>query len=350
MSTRDWILHLDLDSFMASVEILRHPELRDRPVIVGGNGDPTVPRTVVATASYPAREHGVHSGMPMRTALRKCPDAVFLPSDMPAYEAASAQVMAVLRDFPVIVEVWGLDEAFIGARTDDPFALARTIQQAVLDATGLTCSIGIGDNKHQAKLAAQFRKPAGISRLTTDDWTAVMGDRPTTALWGIGDKTGKKLADLGLRTVTDLAAADTADLAERFGPTNGPWLRYLALGKGEATVTDTPWVPRGHSHETTFPRNLTDPDELRTHVTAFAHRLATETAAEDRLVVRVTVKVRFAPFVTQTRQTKLPAATTDPAEIDAAAQAALSRFTLDRPVRLLGVGVEYAPERSRKPH
>ncbi|MEV4896005.1 DNA polymerase IV [Nonomuraea sp. NPDC055795] len=341
MSTRDWILHLDLDSFMASVEILRHPELRDRPVIVGGNGDPTVPRTVVATASYAAREHGVHSGMPMRTALRKCPDGVFLPSDMPAYEAASAQVMQVLRAFPITLEVWGLDEAFIGARTGDPFSLARSLQRAVTAETGLTCSVGIGDNKHQAKLAAQFRKPQGVSQLTTEQWTEVMGERPTSALWGIGAKTTKKLADMGLHTVADLAAADPAGLAGRFGPTNGPWLRYLALGKGETTVTDTPWVPRGHSHESTFTTNLTDPATVREHVTAFARRLAAEAADEGRSVVRVTVKVRFAPFVTQTRQTRLAAATVDPAPIEAAALAALDRFTLDRPVRLLGVGVEY---------
>ncbi|MFI6503565.1 DNA polymerase IV [Nonomuraea typhae] len=342
MSTKDWILHLDLDSFMASVEILRHPELRDRPVIVGGNGDPTVPRTVVATASYAAREHGVHSGMPMRTALRKSPDAVFLPSDMPAYEAASAQVMDTLRRFPITLEIWGLDEAFIGARTDDPFELARTLQKAVLDETGLTCSIGIGDNKHQAKLAAQFQKPAGISQLTSDQWPAVMGPRPTSALWGIGAKTTTKLADMGLHTVADLAAADPRELARRFGPTNGPWLRYLALGKGEAGVTDTPWVPRGHSHETTFTTDLTDAAAIREHVTAFARQLAGEAADEGRDVIRVTVKVRFAPFITQTRQTKLDTPTTDPDPIQAAALAALDRFTLDRAVRLLGVGVEYA--------
>lgn len=341
-----WILHLDLDSFMASVEILRHPELADQPVIVGGNGDPTQPRTVVATASYAAREYGVHSGMPMRTALRKCPDAVFLPSDMPAYEAASAQVMDVLRDFPITLEVWGLDEAFIGTDTDDPVALAGKLQQAVLDKTGLTCSIGIGDNKHQAKLAAQFRKPAGISTLTSADWVEVMGERPTSALWGIGAKTTKKLADLGLHTVNQLAAADPAELAQRFGPTNGPWLRYLALGKGEASVTDTPWVPRGHSHETTFPRNISDPAIIADHARSFARRLAAEAVDAGRTVVRVTVKVRFVPFITQTRQTKLESPTTDPDPIESAALAALARFTLDRPVRLLGVGVEYAMPRS----
>ncbi|MEV0587309.1 DNA polymerase IV [Nonomuraea sp. NPDC050310] len=339
---RDWILHLDLDAFMAAVEILRDPGLRGRPVVVGGDGDPARPRTVVATASYEAREHGVHSGMPLRTAHRKSPEAVFLPVDLPAYERASAQVMAVLREFAVTVEVWGLDEAFLSYRGDDPEALARSIQRAVLDRTGLSCSIGIGDNKHQAKLAAQFRKPAGISRLTGEDWAEVMGERPVTALWGIGARTAAKLDALGLRTVAELAAADPAELAARFGPTNGPWLRYLALGKGETTVTDTPWVPRGHSHETTFPRDLTDPGEIAGHVSAFAVRLADEARAAGREIVRVTVKVRLRPFLTLTRQSKLAAATTDPGLVEATALALLDRFDLSRPVRLLGVGVEFA--------
>ncbi|WP_431898030.1 DNA polymerase IV [Nonomuraea sp. bgisy101] len=343
---RDWVLHVDLDAFMAAVEILRNPELRGRPVIVGGNGDPTTPRTVVATASYEARQHGVHSGTPMRTAHKRLPDAVYLPTDLPAYEAAGAAVMDVLRSFPVIVEVWGLDEAFLGATTDDPEALARDIQHAVTAATGLTCSIGIGDNKHQAKLAAQFNKPAGVSRLTTDTWQATMGERPTTALWGVGPRTGKKLADLGLHTVTQLAAADPAELAGRFGPTNGPWLRYLALGKGETTVTTTPWVPRGHSHETTFTRDLTDPAAMREHITALARRLAEET--EGRPVTRVTVKVRHAPFTTHTRQAKLPAPTLDAATIEQAALTIFDRFRQDRPVRLLGVSVEYTQTGERR--
>ncbi|GAA3308115.1 DNA polymerase IV [Nonomuraea dietziae] len=336
---RDWVLHLDLDAFMAAVEILRNPELRGRPVVVGGNGDPTTPRTVVATASYEAREYGVHSGLPMRTALRRCPDAVYLPIDLPAYEAASAAVMTLLHTSPSPSRCGGLDEALPrrphrrprGSRPRHP---ARRHPQ-----DRLTCSIGIGDNKHQAKLAAQFEKPSGVSRLTTDTWPHVMGERPTTALWGIGAKTGKKLADLGLHTVAQLAAADPAELAARFGPTNGPWLRYLALGKGESTVTTTPWVPRGHSHETTFTQDLTDPAAMRAHVAAMAVRLAAET--EGRPVVRVTVKVRSAPFTTHTRQAKLPEPTHDATTIEQAALAVFDRFDHGRPVRLLGVSVEY---------
>lgn len=336
-----WVMHLDLDQFIAAVEILRNPQLRGLPVIVGGDGDPTRPRQVVATSTYEAREHGVHSGMPLRTALHRCPDAVFLPSDPPAYEAASERVMAVLRTFPITVEVWGWDEAFIGTTTDHPEKLAAQLQQAVLDATHLSCSVGIGDNKHQAKLASAFAKPAGIHRLTTDTWATTMNDRPTDALWGIGAKISKKLADLGLHTVAQLAAADPATLAARFGPTNGPWYRYLALGKGETSVTAAPWVPRGRSHEITFTHDLTDRDDMLRHITDLAQRLAREAQTEGRTVTKVTVKKRVTPFLTSTRQTKLTEATTDPATIAQAAVTVFDRFEGDRPVRLLGVAVEY---------
>lgn len=342
-AARDWVLHVDLDQFIAAVELLRHPELRGRPVVVGGSGDPTRPRTVAATATYEARAYGVHSGMPLRTALRRCPEAVFLPSDPPAYEAASERVMAVLRGFPVKVEVWGWDEAFVGATTDDPESLAVGLRRAVLDATRLSCSVGIGDNKHQAKLASAFAKPAGVYRLTGAEWAEVMDDRPTDALWGVGAKTAGKLAGLGLHTVGRLAAADPAELARHFGPTNGPWLRYLAQGRGESEVSTTPWVPRGHGRETTFPADLTDAREIAARVAALAGQVAREAAAEGRAAVRVTVKVRFAPFLTRTRQSKLPGPTADPATLTDAALAVLGRFDLTRPVRLLGVAVEYAP-------
>ena len=173
--TREWILHLDLDQFIAAVEVLRRPELRGRPVVVGGSGDPTRARQVVATASYEARAFGIRSGMPIRAAAKRCPDAVFLPSDPPTYEAASARVMATVRAFPVVVEVWGWDEAFIGARTDDPERLAEEIRRSVLAETGLSCSIGIGDTRLQAKTATGFAKPAGVARLTGDRWMEVMG-------------------------------------------------------------------------------------------------------------------------------------------------------------------------------
>jgi DNA polymerase IV len=337
---KDWVLHVDLDQFVAAVELARHPELRGRPVVVGGAGDPAL-RAVVATASYEAREFGIQSGMPLATAAKRCPDAVFLPSDPPAYEAVSERVMATLRELPVVVEVLGWDEAFLGAHTDDPEALAVTVRREVAEETGLSCSVGIGDNKLRAKLATGFAKPAGIYRLTAENWVEVMAERPPDALWGIGRRTANKLAEAGVTTVGRLAAADPAALASRFGPTMGPWYRLLARGVGDTEVTATPYVPRSRGRETTFQHDLTDRAEIAERVVELARRVGQDVMTEGRPAARVAVKVRFAPFVTQTRSVTLPAPTSDAAEIERAALAVLSRFDDDRPVRLLGVRAEF---------
>jgi DNA polymerase-4 len=338
-----WVLHVDLDQFIAAVEVARHPELRGKPVVVGGTGDPTQ-RAVVSTASYEAREFGVHSGMPLRTAAKKCPDAIFLPVDAPAYEAVSERVMATLREFPVAVEVLGWDEAFLGARTDDPEGLAAAIRAGVEEATGLSCSVGIGDNKLRAKLATGFAKPAGIYRLTRDNWVAVMANLPTDALWGIGSRTARKLADDGLRTVADLARADPQALAARFGPKMGPWLRQLALGAGEVTVDETPYVPKGCGREVTYQQNLTDPAEIRARLDLLARRLTDDVRADGRPAARVGIKVRFAPFFTTTRSLTLPEPTDDPDVVASAAAELLTRVELGRPIRLLGVRAEFPAE------
>ncbi|MFD1147372.1 DNA polymerase IV [Saccharothrix hoggarensis] len=340
MSEQDWVLHVDLDQFIAAVEVARRPELRGRPVVVGGAGDPDQ-RAVVATASYEAREFGVHSGMPLRLAKKRCPDAVFLPSDAPAYEEVSAHVMDVLRELPVVVEVIGWDEAFLGARTDDPEALADTVRRAVKAGTGLECSVGVGDNKLRAKLATGFAKPAGVYRLTRDNWVEVMAGKPVSALWGVGPRTAAKLASLDIRTVAELARADPAELAARFGPAMGPHFRQLALGAGDPVVTATPWVAKSRSRETTFQQDLTDPAEIRDQVRALARRVVEDVRAEGRPAARVVVKVRFAPFFTATRGVALEVPTMDGKPIEDAALAALARFDDARAVRLLGVRAEF---------
>ncbi|MGW5052003.1 DNA polymerase IV [Actinokineospora sp. NPDC004072] len=336
-----WILHVDLDQFIAAVELLRHPELAGKPVVVGGTGDPK-PRSVVATATYEAREYGIKSGMPMTAAAKRCPDAVFLPSDPAAYDAASAQVMATLREFDVVVEVLGWDEAFVGAETDDPEGLASRIQDAVWNRTQLSCAVGVGDTKLRAKLATGFAKPAGVYRLTKDNWFAVMADRPTTALWGIGARTARKLADLGYTTVGELARAAPEDLLV-LGPRMGPWFRTLALGAGDTEVSASPWVPRSHSRETTFETDLTDPDDLRRELAVLAGRVAEDVLAEGRPAIRVGVKARFKPFLTRTRSVTLAGPTSDAAVIADAALTAFERFDLAKPVRLLGVWAEFQP-------
>jgi nucleotidyltransferase/DNA polymerase involved in DNA repair len=335
-----WILHVDLDQFIAAVEVLRRPELRGRPVVVGGDGDPAK-RGVVATASYEARAHGVHSGLPLRTALRRCPDAVFLPVDRAAYEAASDTVMTALRDFGVVVEVAGWDEAFLAVETADPEGTARRIQRHVRAVTQLDCTVGIGENKLQAKLATGFGKPAGVYRLTHDSWFTELGGRPTDALWGIGRKTAVKLAALGIGTVRELAATDPRALAPHFGPTTGPWLVQTARGLGPSTVDSAPYMARSHGRETTFQRDIGDWDEVRREVARLAHQVAADIAAGQRPAVRVVVKVRYVPFFTRTHGHSLAAPATGAALIEAAALAALEKFTAHRPVRLLGVRAEF---------
>jgi len=316
---RGWVLHVDLDQFIAAVEVLRRPELAGLPVVVGGRGDPTE-RGVVSTASYEARAFGVGSGMPLRTAARKCPDAVFLPVDKPAYDAASVVVMDTLRSFDVPVEVLGWDEAFMAVETADPEAYAGDVRAAVLEATRLHCSVGIGDNKLQAKIATDFGKPQGVGRLTTEDWSEVMGPRPTTALWGIGKKTAARLAAL-----------------------MGPWFRRLGRGVDTSPVDATPWVARGHGRETTFQENQSDWSRVADAVRELAAQVTQDIAGEGRPAVRVGMKLRYAPFETRSRSLTLPAPTSDVERVTEAALELLTRFDQSRAVRLVGVRAEMAP-------
>lgn len=337
----DWVLHVDMDQFIAAVEVLRRPELAGLPVIVGGRGDPTE-RAVVSTASYEAREFGIGSGMPLKIAARKAPDdAVFLPVDHDAYAVASGEVMAALRRLPdVVLEVVGWDECFLGVSTDDPEALARAAQAAVLQATDLHCSVGIGDNKVRAKIATEFGKPRGVFRLTADNWFEVMGERSTRELWGIGSKVQKRLAAHGITTVRELADADERTLVTEFGPRMGVWYHGLGSGIGPAVVDDTPWIARSHSRETTFQENLTTPEQIEDAIAELASQAFEDCAAEGRAVVRVHLKVRYAPFETRTLGRKLPRPTVERDDFVAAALALGTALDPGREVRLLGVRAE----------
>ena len=337
-----WVLHVDLDQFLASVELRRHPELAGLPVIVGGNGDPTEPRKVVTCASYEAREFGVHAGMPLRTAARRCPDATFLPSDPAAYDAASDQVMGLLRDLGHPVEVWGWDEAYVAVTAADPLEVAEQIRTVISSETELSCSVGISDNKQRAKVATGFAKPAGIFALNDENWMTVMAGRPVDALWGVGPKTAKKLAGLGITTVRELAHCDAELLTSTFGPRTGLWLLLLAKGGGDTEVSAEPWIPRSRSHVVTFPRDLTDRAEMDSAVMQLARQALDDVLAARRIVTRVAVTMRTATFYTRTKIRKLAAPTTDAETIIAAALRVLDLFELDRPVRLLGVRLELA--------
>jgi DNA polymerase-4 len=347
---KPWVLHVDLDQFIAAVEVLRRPELAGKPVIVGGRGDPTE-RAVVSTASYEARAFGVGSGMPLRIAARKVPDAVLLPVDAPTYTAASEQVMAALRAQPgAVVQVLGWDEAFVGVATADPEAYARAIQAAVLDRTQLHCSVGIGDTLVRAKIATDFGKPQGVFRLTAENWFEVMGDLPTKELWGVGTKVSRRLAAHGILTVSQLAGADEDLLTTEFGPKMGLWYRQLGLGEGATVVDDTPWVPRGHSRETTFQQDLTSPDDVERAARDMLGQVLDDVAAEGRPVVGLGLKVRYAPFTTKTFTRRVPS-THDREAVVAEAMNLVAKIEPGRPVRLLGLRAEMAmPDDAREGH
>jgi DNA polymerase-4 len=350
-----WVLHVDLDMFLAAVEILRRPELAGKPVVVGGRGIVNE-RAVVSTASYEAREFGIRSGMPLRTAYKKCPDAVFLPVDAPHYLAASAEVMAAIRSLewggvPVVLEVLGWDEAFIGPGEGhddlgDPWEMAARVRAAVLESTRLHCSVGIGNNKLQAKIATDFGKPpnppTGVYAITDETWYDEMGARPTRALWGVGAKIAGRLSALGIETVTDLATSDVDVLVGEFGPTMGPWFHRLGRGVDTSVVDATPWVARAHGREETFQRDL-EWHEVPAAVRALAARVVHDIDAEGRPAMRVFLKIRYRNFFTQTRSRKLTEPSNDPEVLGDVAVALLDKVEQDKPVRLLGVRFEMVP-------
>jgi DNA polymerase-4 len=281
--------------------------------------------------------------MPLRSAARKCPDATFLPSDPPAYDEASDQVMGLLRDLGHPVEVWGWDEAYVGAHVADPVELAERIRTVIAAETGLICSVGISDNKQRAKVATGFGKPDGVYMLTDANWMEQMGARAVDALWSVGPKTTKKLADVGITTVRELANSDAELLTATFGPRTGLWLLLLAKGGGDTTVSAEPWIPRSRSHVITFPHDLTERAEMDAAIVDLAQQALDDVVSQGRIVTRVAVTVRTNSFYTRTKIRKLDEPSVDVEVITAAALRVLDLFELDRPVRLLGVRLELAP-------
>jgi DNA polymerase-4 len=222
-------------------------------------------------------------------------------------------------------------------------AFAAHIRERVLAATRLHCSVGIGDNKLRAKIATEFGKPRGSYVLTAENWFEVMGDRPTTALWGIGRKTAKKLADLGIDTVSQLATSDARVLAAELGPTMGPWYHRIGRGVSDSAVSAEPWVPRAHGRETTFQEDLDDWDRIADEVRALTLQVVKDIDHEGRPAARVGLKLRYRPFITISRSLTLEESTNDPDRLAEAAVSLLDRVEKDRAVRLLGVRLEMVP-------
>ena len=329
------IAHVDMDAFYVSIELLRHPDLRGRPIVVAYDG----PRGVVTTASYEARKYGVHSALPMVTARRRCPDLTVLPVDMQLYRRGSRKVMETLREFSDEVEVVGLDEAYVDlSGSPVPKARAQEIKRRVREATRLVCSIGMAPNKLMAKIASDLDKPDGFFVLTEENWLDVVGQKPASLLPGVGARTAERLGEIGIGTVAELAAADPLLLERAFGPKHGSGLRARANGRGSTSLT-MQRERKSESRETTFPEDVTDRGVLTETVDRLARSVCASLASHEREGRTVTLKIRLRPFKTYTRSRTLSSPTRDPDMVVRTALELLERFDPQAPVRLVGVGV-----------
>ena len=366
---RRWIAHLDMDAFYASVELLRYPELRGRPVVVGGRRahEPELlpdgtrrfallrdyaGRGVITTSTYEARALGVFSAMGTMKAAKLAPDAVLLPADFEQYTKYSRLFKAAVREIAQLVENRGIDEIYIDLTDvpgeqeetdDDPHAgitaVARRIKQAVKDATGLSCSIGVTPNKLLSKICSEFGKPDGLTVITYADIRERIWPLPAKRINGIGPKAAAKLETLGIRTIGDLAAMDPLRLVEEFGANYGAWLHEAAHGRDDREVV-THSEPKSISCETTFERDLharTDRAELGAILTRLCERLAGSLERKGYAARTIAVKLRFDDFRIVTRAHSLAGAAMSAQDIRKAAGQCLKKSPLEKKLRLIGV-------------
>jgi DNA polymerase-4 len=364
-----WIAHLDMDAFYASVELLRYPELLGQPVVIGGGRrhQPTLDpdgqrqflrlagytgRGVATTATYAARDLGVHSGMGLMKAAARAPEAILLPTDFEQYRDYSRRFKAAVAEVAPLIEDRGIDEIYIdltdvpGAQDSvghDPCggvrALAQEIRNNVKRATGLSCSIGVTPNKLLAKIASELDKPDGLTVLTAAEVPSRVWPLAVRRINGIGPKAGARLVELGIHTVGDLAACERGRLLTHFGRSYGRWLHEAAHGRDDRPVV-THHEPVSMSRETTFERNLhavRDREALGAIFTRLCEQVAADLQRKGYSGRTIGIKLRFDDFRTVTRDLTLPQATAEPGAIRHAAGLCLKRVGLDRPLRLLGV-------------
>jgi DNA polymerase-4 len=301
------IIHVDLDAFFAAVEQRDRPELRGKPVIVGG--DPRS-RGVVSTCSYEARKFGVHSAMPLRTALQLCPNGIFLPVDGAKYQRVSREVMTVLRRFTPAVEQVSIDEAFLDVAGSEALfgpapEIARRIKAEVVSATGLTVSVGVATNKLIAKVGSDLRKPDGLVVVQPGAEAAFLAPLEIRRLWGIGPKTAERLHGLGIRTIGELAALPVETLTRALGD-YGATLHDRALGIDKDPVIGGGEAAKSVSHETTFAVDVTDPAEIERTLLALTEGVSARLRAAGLRAGTVAVKIRDSQFRTISRQKQLP--------------------------------------------
>jgi len=366
------IAHLDMDAFFASVELLRYPQLKGLPVVIGGSrrrvdeglmashGERAlrfipveefpllkdyVGRGVITTATYAARQFGIGSAMGLMKAARLCPQAIVLPVDFDEIRRFSRLFKATIAEVAPQVQDRGIDEVYVdftevpGGQREGGRALARLIQRAIFEKTGLTCSIGVAPNKLLAKMASEFDKPNGISIVQTSDLQSRIWPLPVRKINGIGPKAGEKLARLGIQTIGELAAQDRQFLISRFGKASGAWMHEVAWGRDESPVA-LESEPVSMSRETTFERDLHaihDKAELGAVFTRLCEQVASDLQRKGYVAKTIGIKLRYEDFKIATRDQTLPSHTADAVRIRSVAGQCLKRVPLDQRLRLLGV-------------
>jgi DNA polymerase IV len=338
------ILHIDMDAFFASVEQRDHPELRGKPVLVGGDG----PRGVVAAASYEAREYGCHSAMPSSIAKRNCPHAIFVKGSHSTYRKVSKQVFEIFERFSPALQPVSIDEAFLDVTGSthlfgSPTEIAIEIRRLVKEETELTCSVGVAPNKFLAKLASDMDKPDGLTVIEQETIHQTLDPLHISTLWGVGPSTQRKLESIGIRTVGQLRNMPVETLIAKFSDL-GEHLSRLAHGVDDRPVR----VDRGAksiSHEHTFETDLESIDELHALIVRQSQDVASRLRKHNRFAKTVSIKVRFGDFETITRSITLDQQTDETAVIHQAARSLFDQWSASfRPVRLIGVALSQLTE------
>ena len=336
------ILHVDMDAFYASIEQLDNPALKGRPVIVGADPRQGLGRGVVAACSYEARKFGVRSALPISRAWKLCPEGAFVRLRMERYVEVSHEVMEVLRRFTNLVEPLSIDEAFLdvtGSTTlfGAPIQIARAVKKQIREATGLTASAGVAPNKFLAKIASDLKKPDGLVLVEPGDVQAFLADLPISRLWGVGPKTEIRLREMGLHTIGAVRARKQEDLTEMLGSNLGAHLYHLAMGHDDRPVIPN-WEPKSISNETTFEEDTRDRELLVKTIRRLAESVGRRLRRDNYRARKVTLKVRLEPFETHTRQVSLKRPVDTDEEIIRLALSLFDQFSLERRIRLIGVG------------
>lgn len=335
------VVHVDMDAFFASVEMLLHPEYRGKPLIVGA--DPHVGRGVVSTCSYEARAYGIRSAMPIREAYRRCPHGIYVRPDMKTYAKYSRMVRQVLDSFSPVVEPLSIDEAFLDMTGCEHFypslpEMGQALKQAIRDATGLVASVGIAPNKFLAKVASDLSKPDGLLVVEADRVEEFLGPLPIERLWGVGPRGAQRLRQKGIGTIAALRQRSLAWLVREFGESMGHHLYHLARG-----IDDRPVEPESEalsmSREITFDNDVEDPSLLRSVLAELAADVGRRLRRDGLFARTVTLKLRYADFTTLTRRRTVQLPFHDDDRIFGLACRLLDGLNVNRPVRLIGVGV-----------